>query len=315
MNNKTEYINQRIAYGNTLVELGKTNPNIVVLDADLGASTMGSLFEAEFPNRHFEIGIAEANMISISAGLALTGKIPFANSFAVFASGRTYDQIRQSVAIPHLNVKIVGSSAGLSDFGDGATHQMVEDIAIMRALPNMTIISPADANETVEAVKAIAEYNGPVYLRLGRTDYPNVTESGKPFKIGEPTVLKDGSDIAIFATGYMVSVALEAAKELEGKISVKVINISTIKPLDSQKIVDLTKNCKAVLCAEEHNVMGGLGSAILEVMSLNPKPTELFGIKDTYGRSAQSYEELLGYMGLTKESMVKAIEFLNGEFK
>ncbi len=228
--------NQRMVYGKTLVELGRQDERIVVLDADLGGSTMGKLFEAEFPERHFEMGIAEANMTSVAAGLAQTGKIPFTNSFAVFAGGRAYDQIRQTIAIGKLNVKICGSSSGLSDFGDGATHQCVEDMAIFRAVPNMTVICPADANETREAVKAIAGMDGPCYLRLNRNDYPNVTEEGAPFEIGVPKLLKDGTDIALFAVGYMTGVALEAARELEGSISVRVINVSTIKPIDKEML-------------------------------------------------------------------------------
>ena len=182
------HANQRVAFGNALLTLGESNKNVVVLDADLGGSTMGRMFEDKYPERHFEVGIAEANMTSIAAGLALTGKIPFASSFAVFSSGRAYDQIRQSIAIGNVNVKIVGSSSGLSDFGDGATHQAVEDIAIMRALPNMTVINPADPNEAYQATLAIAEYNGPVYLRINRADYPSITPADKQFIIGIPLV-------------------------------------------------------------------------------------------------------------------------------
>ena len=237
------YTNQRVAYGNTLVELGRQDERIVVLDADLGASTMGKLFEAEFPQRHFEMGIAEANMTSVAAGLAQTGKIPFTNSFAVFAGGRAYDQIRQTIAIGKLNVKICGSSSGLSDFGDGATHQCVEDLAVFRAVPNMTVICPADANETVEAVKAMAAMDGPCYLRLNRNDYPNVTKEGEKFTIGVPTVLKEGTDVALFATGYMTRLAMEAAKELEGAVSVRVINVSTIKPMDLEAVRRMADGC------------------------------------------------------------------------
>ena len=269
------YTNQRIAYGNTLVELGKENPNVVVLDADLGGSTMGKMFEQAYPERHYEMGIAEANMTSVAAGLAQTGKIPFTNSFAVFSAGRAYDQIRQTIAIGKLNVKICGSSAGMSDFGDGATHQSVEDMAIMRAIPNMTVLCPADANETVEAVKAMAEMKGPCYIRLNRNDYPNVTEEGREFKIGEPQLLKDGTDIVVFATGYMVGLALQAAEELKEEISVKVVNISTIKPMNTEAIINLTKGCKAVVTAEEHSVIGGLGSAISEVLRKECKPIEI----------------------------------------
>lgn len=308
------YTNQRLAYGNTLVELGKENNNVIVLDADLCGSTMGKIFEGAYPERHIEMGIAEADMLSVSAGLAQTGKVPFANSFAVFTTGRAYDQIRQTIAIGKLNVKIVGSSAGLSDFGDGATHQSIEDIAIMRALPNMVVVCPADANETVEATKAIANYNGPVYMRLNRNDYDNVTEAGKPFKIGEPLVLKEGKDVVIFATGYMVGLALKAAKELEDNISVKVVNVSTIKPLNNEKIIELAKDCKAVVTAEEHSIIGGLGGAIAEALCKSCKPIEFIGLNDVFGCSAHNYLELLEYYELTQDTVVKAIKKMHDSY-
>ncbi|MBQ7614015.1 MAG: transketolase family protein [Butyrivibrio sp.] len=308
------YTNQRTAYGNTLVELGKTDERIVVLDADLGGSTMGKLFEAEFPNRHFEMGIAEADMTSVAAGLAQTGLIPFTNSFAVFAGGRAFDQIRQTIAIGKLNVKICGSSSGLSDFGDGATHQCVEDMAIFRAVPNMTVLCPADANQTVEAVKAMIDHNGPCYIRLNRNDYENSTKEGEPFVIGKPQLLMDGDDIAVFATGYMVHLALEAAKELEGKISVKVINVATIKPLDEEEVAKMVSGCKAVVTCEEHNIKGGLGSAIAEALHLDPKPIEFVGINDEFGCSAHNYKELLEHFGLTRETIVKAIRKMNDNY-
>lgn len=308
------YTNQRLAYGNTLVELGKENDKLIVLDADLCGSTMGKIFEEAFPDRHIEMGIAEADMVSVSAGLAQTGKVPFANSFAVFATGRAYDQIRQSIAIGKLNVKIIGSSAGLSDFGDGATHQSIEDIAIMRALPNMVVVCPADANETVQATKAIANYHGPVYMRLNRNDYDNVTEADKPFKIGEPSVLREGKDIVVFATGYMVGLALKAAEELKDTISVKVVNVSTIKPLNNEKIIELAKDCKAVVTAEEHNIVGGLGGAIAEALCKSCKPIEFVGINDEFGCSARNYLELLEYYNLTQEIVVKAIKKMNDEY-
>ena len=301
-----EYVNQRVAYGNTLVELGRENPNIVVLDADLGGSTMGKLFELEYPERHFEVGIAEANMTSIAAGLAQTGKVPFVNSFAVFASGRAYDQIRQTISIGKLNVKIVGSSAGLSDFGDGSTHQSIEDLAIMRAIPNLTVISPADANETVQATKAIAEYNGPVYLRINRHDYDNVTPADKSFVIGQPTVLREGTDITIFATGITVGMALKAAEC--SHLSVKVVNVSTIKPLNDEKIIELASNTLGVVCVEEHSIIGGLGSAVTEALRRTGKPVEFVGIKDTFGCSAHNYGELLNHFDITTEAIIKALE-------
>lgn len=302
------YTNQRIAYGSTLVELGKNDDRIVVLDADLGGSTMGKLFEAQYPERYFEMGIAEANMTSVAAGLAQSGKVPFTNSFAVFSGGRAFDQIRQTIAIGELNVKICGSSSGLSDFGDGATHQCVEDMAIFRAVPNMTVICPADANETVEAVKAMVETDGPFYIRLNRNDYPNVIEEGEKFEIGKPRLLKEGSDIVVFATGYMVGLAMEAAKELEREISVKVVNVSTIKPINDQAVIDLVKGCKAVVTAEEHNVRGGMGSAVAEVLCKECKPIEFVGIQDTFGCSAHNYKEVLEYHGLTKDAIKEAVQ-------
>ena len=309
-----EYTNQRLAFGNTLVALGKENKDIVVLDADLCGSTMGKLFEQAYPDRHFEMGIAEANMLSVSAGLAQTGKIPFANSFAVFTTGRAYDQIRQTIAIGKLNVKVIGSSAGLSDFGDGATHQSVEDIAIMQAIPNMVVICPADANEAVNATKAITDYHGPVYMRVNRNDYENITSPDQPFVIGEPTVMKEGKDIVIFATGYMVGVSLKAAKSLENQISVKVVNVSTIKPLNDEKIQALAGDCKAVITAEEHSIVGGLGSAIAGALSKSCKPIERIGLNDTFGCSAHNYQELLEYYELTEGRVAKAIEEMNRTF-
>ena len=302
------YRNQRIAYGSTLVEEGKKNDRLVVLDADLSGSTMGKMFEQAFPDRHYEMGIAEADMTSVAAGLSLTGWIPFTNSFAVFSAGRAYDQIRQTIAIGNLNVKIVGSSAGLSDFGDGATHQAIEDMAYIRAIPNMTVICPADANETVEAVKAMIQSKGPCYLRLNRNDYDNVTEEGKPFTIGKLSVLKQGTDVTVFATGYMVSLALAAARELEGKISVRVVNVSTIKPLDQTMIIELARTCKGVVTAEEHTVIGGLGSAVAQALAKTGRPVEFVGINDTFGCSGHSYQEVLEHHGLTKEHIVDAVK-------
>ncbi len=305
------YTNQRVAFGETLVALGKENKNIVVLDADLCASTMGKLFEQAYPERHFEMGIAEANMTSVAAGLAQTGKIPFTCSFAVFSGGRAFDQIRQTIAIGKLNVKICGSSSGLSDFGDGATHQCIEDMAIFRAVPNMTVICPADANETVEAVKAIAEYDGPCYLRLNRNDYENVTEEGKPFIIGEPSVMKEGTDIVVFATGYMVGQALLAAEMVKDTISVKVVNVASIKPLNEQTIRDLCKDVKGVVTAEEHTIKGGLGSLIAEILCKSKKPIEFVGVKDTFGLSAHTYGELLKEYELDADAVARAIRKVN----
>ncbi len=304
------YNNQRNAYGSTLVELGAENKNIVVLEADLGKSTMSHMFQQAYPDRYFEMGIAEQNMASVAAGLSQTGKIPFINSFAVFVSGRAFDQIRQTICIGKLNVKIIGSSSGLSDFGDGATHQDIEDMAIMRAIPNMTVICPADANEMTAATRAIAEYHGPCYVRSNRNSYDNVTPEDKPFVIGQPTVLREGNDIAVFACGYMVGLALKAADQLKDKISLKVINVSTIKPLNEALIRELSADCKGIITAEEHSIIGGLGSAVAQAMAACPKPMEFMGINDRFGCSAHSYKELLDYYNLTDQSIIQAAEKL-----
>lgn len=301
------YTNQRTAYGETLVELCRENKDIVVLDADLGGSTMGKKVELAMPERHIEMGIAEANMASVAGGLSRVGKIPFINSFAVFAAGRAYDQIRQSISIGKLNVKICGSSAGCSDFGDGATHQSIDDIAYMRVIPNMTVLVPADANEAVEMTKYMAASQGPVYLRLNRNDYPNVTEEGKPFVPGQPGVLREGTDVCVFACGVMVGKALEAAEKVAGDISVKVVNVSTIKPMNQQAIVDLAKGCKGVVTAEEHSVIGGLGGAIAEALCKACKPIEFVGVNDCFGSSAHNYADILEHLGLTVQHIEEAI--------
>ena len=303
------YTNQRKAFGETLLALAKENRNIISLDADLCGSTMGKMVETALPEQHVEMGIAEANMASVAGGLARVGKIPFVASFAVFSAGRAYDQIRQSISIGKLNVKICGSSAGCSDFGDGATHQSVDDLAYMRVIPNMSVFVPADANEMVGLVKYLAtEHKGPAFFRANRNDYDNVTEEGAAFKPGVPTVMKEGTDVAVFACGIMVGKALEAAKNLEGKVSVKVINVSTIKPLNAQLICDLAKDCKGVVTVEEHSVIGGLGSAIAEAMRKECKPIEFVGINDTFGSSAHNYNDILNYLGLTVEHIESAIQ-------
>lgn len=300
--------NQRQAYGETLVELCKENPDIVVLDADLGGSTMGKMVELEYPERHLEMGIAEANMASVAGGLSRVGKIPFINSFAVFAAGRAYDQIRQSIAIGKLNVKICGSSAGCSDFGDGATHQSIDDLAYMRVIPNMTVIVPADANETVAATKYMAASKGPVYMRVNRNDYENITEENAEFKLGEPSIVHEGTDVVVFACGIMVSKAVEAAEMLKDEISVRVVNVSTIKPLNAEKIIDMVKDVKGVVTAEEHSVIGGLGSTIAEILKKACKPIEFVGVNDEFGSSAHNYNDILNHLGLTKEHVAEAIK-------
>ncbi len=304
--------NCRTVYGETLVEMGKENERIVVLEADLGKTTMTKLFEKEFPSRFFEMGIGEQNMISTAAGLALSGKIAFANSFAVFATGRPYDQIRVS-CIGKLNVKIVGSSCGLSDFGDGATHQSIEDVAIMRALPNMTVLSPADGIETKKMTRAAADYDGPVYMRILRNDVPDVTDEKQEFKIGTPTVIQQGSDVTVFAHGYMIYKAIKAAETLEKQgISLRIVNVSTLKPIDENAIKKLVSGVKGVVTAEEHTIIGGLASAIAFALRGTAIPMEAVAIQDCFGQSALNYEQLLEHYGLTDTAIVKAVKKVLG---
>ena len=284
-------MNMRKAYGEALLELGRENGKIVALEADLGKSTMSNMFGAEFPERYFQMGIAEANMISAAAGLALTGHVAYASTFAVFASGRPYDQIRSSVAIPRLNVKICGSSAGLSDFGDGKTHQSVDDIALMRVLPNMKVFSPADYYETKKMVRAMAEIDGPCYIRVNRNDVPVVTDPDEPFEFGKVKVMKDGAD--------------------EG-ISARVVNVGVIKPLDAEGVLAAAKGMKAAVTVEEASVIGGLGSAICETLAAGPAESRIrtlrVGIGDCFGTSAQKYEELLVEYRLTPADIAAKVK-------
>ena len=307
--------NMRKAYGQALLELGRSNSKVVALEADLGKSTMSNMFGAEFPERYFQMGIAEANMISAAAGLALTGHVAFASTFAVFASGRPYDQIRSSVAIPRLNVKICGSSAGLSDYGDGKTHQSIDDITIMRVLPNMKVFSPADAIETAKIVKAMAEIDGPCYIRVNRNDVPEVTNPDEPFEFGKVKTLREGKDAVVFATGYMVYQALEAAKILENEgVSVKVVNVATIKPFDVEGAQAAAAGMKAAVTVEEANIYGGLGSAVCEALCAGPAesriPVSVMGVQDTFGTSAQKYDELLVHYHLTPADIVERVKSL-----
>lgn len=301
--------NCRVVYGETLVELGRENERIVALDADLSKSTMTRLFEQQFPERYFEMGIGEQNMVSTAVGLALCGKIAFVNSFAVFAVGRPYDQIRVSVCIGKVNVKIIGSSCGISDFGDGATHQGIEDIAIMRAIPNMTVLSPVDGIETRKMVRVAVEHEGPVYIRIPRNEVPDVSRENQQFIIGKPSVIRQGSDVTVFAHGYMVYKALKAADTLQEQgISLRVVNVSTLKPLDEQAIKELAGDVKAVVTVEEHTIIGGLASAVAYVMRGRAIPMEAVAIQDCFGQSALSYEELLEHYGLTDTAIVKAVK-------
>ena len=305
--------NMRKAYGEALLELGRADGRIVALEADLGKSTMSNMFGGEFPDRYFQMGIAEANMISAAAGLALTGRIAYASTFAVFASGRPYDQIRSSVAIPRLNVKICGSSAGLSDFGDGKTHQSVDDIALMRVLPNMKVFSPADYDETKKIVRAMAEIDGPCYIRVNRNDVPAVTEAEAPFEFGKVSRMRDGGDAVVYATGYMVYQALEAAKILESEgISVRVVNIHTIKPLDIEGVQAAAKGMKGAVTVEEASVIGGMGSAVCEALAEGPAESRIrvlrMGIADCFGTSAQSYQDLLVEYHLMPQDIAQCVK-------
>ena len=292
----------REAYGETLKELGAQIPEIVVLDADLSASTKTAVFAKAFPDRFFDTGIAEGNMMSVAAGLAASGKIPFASTFAVFGAGRAYEQIRNSICYPNLNVKVAVTHAGLTVGEDGATHQMLEDIALMRALPNMTVVVPADAAETAQVIRWAASYQGPVYIRMGRAKVEDVISPDAEFVPGKSTTLADGSDVTIMACGIMTQQALQAAKMLaEEGISARVINMSSIKPIDEAAIVKAAKETGAIVTCEEHTVMGGLGSAVAEVVVRQcPVPMAMVGTEDVFGQSGKASEVLKVY-GLTPE--------------
>lgn len=298
----------RDAYGKALLILGKENPNVVVLDADLSKSTKTAEFGKNYPERFFNMGIAEGNLLGTAAGLAAAGKVPFASSFAIFATGRAFEQIRNSIAYPKLNVKIAATHAGISVGEDGGSHQAIEDVAIMRALPNMVVLVPADGEETRQMVLAAAEYEGPVYIRMGRLEVPVLFGEDYHFEIGKAKVLKEGTDVAIMANGLMVAAALEAAELLAGEgISVSVVNVSSVKPLDEETILRVAKETKAVVTAEEHSIIGGLGSAIAEILGEKlPTPMVRVGLKDSFGESGRPYELLEKY-GLGKEGLVKAV--------
>lgn len=292
----------REAYGETLKELGAQIPEIVVLDADLSASTKTAVFAKAFPDRFFDTGIAEGNMMSVAAGLAASGKIPFASTFAVFGAGRAYEQIRNSICYPNLNVKVAVTHAGLTVGEDGATHQMLEDIALMRALPNMTVVVPADAAETAQVIRWAASYQGPVYIRMGRAKVEDVISPDAEFVPGKSTTLADGSDVTLMACGIMTQQALQAAKMLAEKgISARVINMSSIKPIDEAAIVKAAKETGAIVTCEEHTVMGGFGSAVAEVVVRHcPVPMAMVGTEDVFGQSGKASEVLKVY-GLTPE--------------
>jgi transketolase len=305
------YSNQRNAYGETLVELGKADSRIVALDADLCKSTMSVLFQDAIPERFFEMGIAEANMMSTAAGLAVSGKIAFASTFAVFATGRAYDQIRQTISIGKLNVKICGSSAGLSDYGDGSTHQSVDDVAIMNAIPNMTILTPCDAMETRLAVKAAAAHQGPVYIRVNRNPVLDILPKDATFKIGQNRVLKEGKDVLLVAHGVMVEKALQAAEILEKEgISTKVLSIGTMKPFDYAGVAQMAQGMKGVVAAEEHSYIGGLSAAVAMALRTSAVPMDYLAVNDCFGESAHKPEDLQVAHGLTPENLANKAKAL-----
>jgi len=297
----------RSGFGAGLTQLGRTNPNVVALCADLTGSLNMTDFKNENPERFFQIGIAEANMIGIAAGMTIGGKIPFTGTFANFSTSRVYDQIRQSVAYSGKNVKICASHAGLTLGEDGATHQALEDIGMMKMLPHMVVINTCDYNQTKAATIAIADHVGPVYLRFGRPKVPNFTPTDQKFEIGKALHLKKGNDVTIFATGHLVWEALEAAKSLENEgISAEVINIHTIKPLDNEAILKAVKNTKCVVTAEEHMLNGGLGDSIAQLLSRNtPTPIEMVGVDDTFGESGPPMKLMEKY-GLTAADIITA---------
>ena len=297
--------NLRDGYSSALIKLGHENENIVVLDADLALSTKTKRFGTVFPERFFDCGIAEANMMGIAAGLATCGKIAFASTFAVFATGRCYDQIRQSIAYPELNVKIVATHAGISVGGDGASHQMLEDIALMRVLPNMRVIAPADATEMEDVIPVIAETPGPFYVRIGRADAPIIFERHTKFKIGKAKMLRRGNDITIVATGTMTAEALRAYDLLKKEgIKARILHMPTIKPVDKAALKKAAKETGAIITCEEHSVIGGLGGAVAQAISNEPVPMERIGIHDVFGESGGAWELMEKY-GLTAKNIAK----------
>lgn len=305
-----EKIATREAYGKTLAKLGMENPKIVVLDADLSKSTKTAEFKKVCPERFIDMGIAEANMMGVAAGLSTCGKIPFVSTFAIFATGRAFEQVRNSICYPNLNVKICATHAGLTVGEDGASHQSVEDVSLMRSIPNMTVICPSDAIETEAAIKAVSEYYGPCYVRLGRSKVSVINNNDDyKFEIGKAVTLREGKDAAVIATGIMVETALEAYNILaEEGIKIKVIDMHTIKPLDKKAVIDAAHECGVIVTAEEHSIIGGLGSAVCEtVCEGNPVPVLRIGIKDKFGQSGKP-DELLKAYGLTAEDIANEVK-------
>lgn len=299
----------RAAYGEAVTKIGATNDKIIVLDADLSGATQTKLFKKEFPDRFYNVGIAEENLMGVAAGLAYQGFIPFASTFAVFGTGRAFEIVRNQIAYVNLNVKLALTHAGISVGEDGGSHQSIEDIALMRALPNMTVIVPCDAIETEKAVKAAAEYVGPVYLRLARPVVEDVTKAEDKFEIGKAQVLKDGKDACIIACGLMVGKALDAANELtKNGIDTAVVHMHTIKPLDKETILKFNEKCKVIVTAEEHSVIGGLGSAVAEVIAgKNGAKFATVGVEDKFGHSGNP-DKLFEEYGLTKDNIIKKVK-------
>ncbi len=303
----------RKGWADALLELGENNPNVVVLDADLAKSTLTALFKEKYPKRFFDMGIAEQNMINTAGGLSLTGLVPFVSTYGVFVSGRAWEQIRTSICYGELNVKLGGAHGGISVGPDGATHQALEEITIMRVIPNMTVLVPTDYYETKKAVLAAAKINGPVYIRFGREKVPVVTDENTPFEIGKANIMKEGTDVTIVACGPMVAESLDAAEVLaKENINAEVINLHTIKPLDKETIIASVKKTKHLVTAEEHQVAGGMGSAILEVLAQEyPVPAEMVGIDDTFGESGKPRELMEKYGITSKEIIEKTKSVLN----
>lgn len=299
----------RESYGNALVELGREHADVVVLDADLAGATKTSTFKKEFPDRHFDCGIAEGNMMAVAAGIASMGMVPFASTFAMFAAGRAFEQVRNSIGYPHLNVKIGATHGGISVGEDGASHQCCEDFALMRSIPGMTVICPADDVEARAAVKAAYEFEGPIYLRFGRSGVPVFHDEDYKFEIGKGEVLQDGNDIAIIATGIMVGEAIKAGEELRGEgINARVINLSTIKPLDEELVLKAAEECGKIVTCEEHSVIGGLGEAVSSLLSEKlPTPVRRIGVNDEFGHSGPA-AELLKDFGLSAENIVETVK-------
>ena len=299
----------RQSYGEALALLGEKNENIVVLDADLSSATKTDIFAKKFPDRFFDMGIAENNMISTAAGLASTGKIPYASTFAMFAAGRSYDQIRNSVCYPNLNVKICATHSGITVGEDGATHQMIEDLSIIRTLPNIKVLVTSDDIQTRWAVEEISKINGPVYLRLARLATPIIYDENQKFEIGKAITIGDGKDATVFATGVTVYQALIAKEELEKQgINIRVVDMHTIKPIDEETIIKCAKDTKKLISIEDHNIIGGLGSAISEVLTKEyPAKLIRLGIKDTFGKSGKA-EELMEYFGITAKDIIKCLK-------